>query len=150
MFIQVLLTRMSASTFFIVRSNVEEKQSNWIEKWSIIESYVKKVPRRSILDFIRNPFVLTIERQINRRNRMKRISARLSNNNSVDFSNDEKQELCESIQVRLKLIVEINAAHEWSNPRRSIEIAQDQSKRNSLMLICFAAIDAETEDADEA
>ena len=71
MFILIVLTLLSVASFFIVRFKIEEKeklvkqkQKNWIEKWKVIEPFVKKIPLGSMLGFLRNLLVLAIERQI--------------------------------------------------------------------------------------
>lgn len=71
MFILIVLTLISVSALFIVRSKIEEKQrlvkqkqKNWIEKWKKIAPFAKKLPLGSILGFLRNLLILAIERQI--------------------------------------------------------------------------------------
>ncbi|UJR25048.1 hypothetical protein I4U23_006408 [Adineta vaga] len=73
LFVILLASLTIAMTFVLIvmlykddlkEKALAEKRKDWIEKWQIIEPFVKKFPMGFILGFIRNLIVLAIERQI--------------------------------------------------------------------------------------
>ncbi len=69
-FILILLSIISTTSLIIVlykdalkEKTLVEKKKSWIDKWKMIEPYVKKFPLGFVLGFIRNLIVLAIERQ---------------------------------------------------------------------------------------
>ena len=41
-----------------------EKKKGWVQKWLMVEPYVKKFPMGFLLGFVRNLIVLAIEREV--------------------------------------------------------------------------------------
>jgi hypothetical protein len=68
--ILILLTIGTSSSVLILlykdalkEKALAEKKKGWVQKWKIIEPFVKNFPLGFILGFIRNLIVLAIERQ---------------------------------------------------------------------------------------